>query len=166
MERGNAPTSFASVKTLRDISDRTHRAKACCRNNWDLIENLLRSDAMELDANWLRSELGALQGYIDSSEGFLDRIRNTQEQVGYTLNLHNQLEIRDLNVKLNSLLEQSATVDIEIRDLSRNLNGVIEKLKDLTETSVDDSATVRILSVVSAIYLPGSFVAVSETQCF
>ena len=36
-----------------------------------------------------------------------------------------------------------------------------ETMKNLTQHSVDDSATVRIITYVSAIYLPASFVAVS-----
>jgi Mg2+ and Co2+ transporter CorA len=34
-----------------------------------------------------------------------------------------------------------------------------EKMKNLTQDTVDDSATVRIITYVSAFYLPGSFVA-------
>lgn len=60
--------------------------------------------------------------------------------MGYTLTLHNQLE--------------AGKVDKELRDLT-------ERLKILTESSVDDSATVRVITLVSAFYLPGSFVAVS-----
>lgn len=69
--------------------------------------------------------------------------RCLRKQVGYTLTLHNQLE--------------TAKVDIELRDLT-------ERLKSLTESTVDDSATVRIITLVSAFYLPGSFVAVSEVE--
>lgn len=35
-----------------------------------------------------------------------------------------------------------------------------EKLKNLTQDTVDDSTTVKIITYVSAFYLPGSFVAV------
>lgn len=60
------------------------------------------------------------------------------------MTLHNQLE--------------TAKVDNELRDLT-------ERLKTLTESSVDDSATVRIITLVSAFYLPGSFVAVRGVKC-
>lgn len=49
---------------------------------------------------------------------------------------------------------ETAKVEKELRDLT-------EGLKNLTESTVDDSATVRIITLVSAFYLPGSFVAVS-----
>jgi hypothetical protein len=56
------------------------------------------------------------------------------------LTLHNQLE--------------AAKIDRELRDLT-------DSLKRLTEDTVDDSATVKIVTFVSAVYLPGSFIAVS-----
>ena len=54
--------------------------------------------------------------------------------------MHNQLE--------------AAKIDTELRDLT-------EGLKKLTEDTVDDSATVKIITFVSAVYLPGNFIAVS-----
>jgi hypothetical protein len=62
--------------------------------------------------------------------------------------LHNQLE--------------TVKVDKEVRNLTQDLRDVTEKLKILTESTVDDSATVKIITIVSAFYLPGSFVAVSH----
>ena len=54
--------------------------------------------------------------------------------------MHNQLE--------------AAKIDNELRNLTK-------KMKDLTEDTVDDSATVKIITFVSAVYLPGNFIAVS-----
>ena len=36
-----------------------------------------------------------------------------------------------------------------------------QRLHQLTKSTVDDSATVKIITFVSAVYLPGSFIAVS-----
>jgi hypothetical protein len=47
-------------------------------------------------------------------------------------------------------------IDQELRD-------VTERLKDLTEDTVDDSATVKIITFVTAVYLPGGFVGVSQS---
>jgi hypothetical protein len=63
------------------------------------------------------------------------------EQVGYTLTLHNQLE--------------AANIDRQLLELT-------DGLKRLTQDTVDDSATVKIITFVSAVYLPGSFIAVSN----
>lgn len=57
-------------------------------------------------------------------------------QVGYTLTLHNELESAKVN----------------------------DQIKRLTQSTVDDSATVKTITIVSAIYLPGSFVGVSLSQ--
>lgn len=49
----------------------------------------------------------------------------------------------------------------EMRNLAKETSQVTKRLKELTENTVDDSAIVRIITIVSAVYLPGSFVAVS-----
>lgn len=69
------------------------------------------------------------------------------KQVGYTLTLHNQLE--------------TAKVDNELRDMTKQLRDVTEQLRNLQLDTVDDSTTVKIITYVSAFYLPGSFVSVS-----
>ena len=66
-----------------------------------------------------------------------ERITNVIELVGYTLTLHNQLE--------------TGKLDKEIRDMTR-------KLQDLSQKSVDDSTIVKLITILSAVYLPGSFV--------
>jgi hypothetical protein len=57
---------------------------------------------------------------------------------------------------------ETAQVDKELRDITEKLNNVTKELKDLQTDSLDDSATVKIITLVTAIYLPGSFV----TVCF
>ncbi|BCS04314.1 uncharacterized protein AKAW2_80115A [Aspergillus luchuensis] len=64
-------------------------------------------------------------------------MRNAIDLAGYTLSLHNQLE--------------TARVDRELRDLTSSL-------KRLQEDNMNDSAAVKVITFVSAIYLPGSFI--------
>jgi hypothetical protein len=45
--------------------------------------------------------------------------------------------------------------------MTKELRDVTEQLKNLTQDTVDDSFTVKVITYVSAFYLPGSFVAVS-----
>ncbi|TLD24526.1 hypothetical protein E2P81_ATG11862 [Venturia nashicola] len=138
-EQTHADTSFERVKNLRNINDFAQFAKGCCTSWLELAEGLrdggLDLTGLSVDMNL---QVTTMKGYIKSSETLIDRIRNTIDLVGYTLTLHNQLE--------------TAKVDEELRDLTG-------QLKSLTESSVDDSATVRIITLVSAFYLPGSFVA-------
>ena len=49
----------------------------------------------------------------------------------------------------------------ELRDITHDMRNISEKMKNLTQDTVDDSATVKIITYVSAFYLPGSFAAVS-----
>lgn len=67
--------------------------------------------------------------------------------------LHNQVE--------------TAKVDEELRDMTRKLNRLTERtvtltteMKKMTQDTVDDSVTVKIITFVSAFYIPGSFVGV------
>jgi len=59
-------------------------------------------------------------------------------------------------------------MDREIRDMTEQMKNlaqetgvVTKKLQELTQNTVDDSAVVSIITIASAIYLPGSFVGVS-----
>jgi hypothetical protein len=62
-------------------------------------------------------------------------------QIGYTLNLRNQEELKNI---------------------AKDTAIVTTGLRDLTENTVGDSAIIRVITIVSAVYLPGSFVGVSN----
>lgn len=145
-EEAEPKESFIRVKALRNLNDWAHQAQACCKSNIDIVkklrENVSIQSQSEIDE--LRYFQTALEGYIQSCEALMPRIRNTIDLVGYTLTLHNQLE--------------TAQVDKELRDLTAKLQNVTNELRDLQQDSVDDSVTVKIITFVSAFYLPGSFV--------
>ena len=50
---------------------------------------------------------------------------------------------------------------METAKVDKALHLVTEELRDLTKNTVDDSATVKIITLLSTLYLPGSFVSVS-----
>ncbi|QDS67852.1 hypothetical protein FKW77_007579 [Venturia effusa] len=138
-EQTKSDSSFQRVKNLRNINDFAQFAKGCCTSGLELVEGMRDSGIDSLEScQHLSSHITTLKGYVKSSEGLIDRVRNTIDLVGYTLTLHNQLE--------------TAKVDNELRDLTK-------RLKTLTESTVNDSTTVRIITFVSAFYLPGSFAA-------
>ncbi|PYI20671.1 hypothetical protein BO99DRAFT_456176 [Aspergillus violaceofuscus CBS 115571] len=139
--------SYDMVSSLRDLNDSVLRAQVCCRGNLELVEKLkaatasgmlttaddgLRQLMMEYDAKGTE-----LHGYLASCDELIPRIRNAIDLAGYTLSLHNQLD--------------TAKIDRELRDL-------ISHLEMLQRDSVDDSAAVKIITFVSAVYLPGSFI--------
>ena len=134
----NATTSFSYVQNLRNTADTVLFGRACCNGDLDLIKELMKCKVSDLsNLEDLQSEATKLQGFVESSDVLQGRIRNTIDLIGYTLNLHNQLESAKVNSKLRSLTEE---------------------LRNYTKDTVDDSATVKIITFVSAIYLPGSFV--------
>jgi Mg2+ and Co2+ transporter CorA len=73
----------------------------------------------------------------------------------YTVNLQNQLESANLDREIRDMTKQMTT-------LAEETGAVTKKLHELTRNTVDDSAIVSIITIVSAIYLPGSFVSVSQ----
>jgi hypothetical protein len=142
-ERTEPSSSFLRVQKLRNLNDFILFSRACCAGNLDLLVRLSESNMssakgmLELD-----SQKSKMKGYIESADVLKGRVQNLIDLVGYTLTLHNQLE--------------AAKIDTELRDLT-------EGLKRLTEDTVDDSATVKVITFLSAIYLPGSFIAVGIT---
>lgn len=71
-------------------------------------------------------------------------------QITCTLALHNQ--------------EETAKLDKEMRNLAAETSRVTVKLKEVNEKFANDSAIISIITILSAIYVPGSFVAVSSLQ--
>jgi len=139
--KADAERSFLRVQNLRHVNDQAHFALACCTGNLELIDNLKSSDVSILrDSIDLTTYATSVSGSIQSINVFIPRIRNTIELVGYTLTLHNQME--------------TAKVDEALRDIT-------EEMKIMTMDTVDDSSTVKIVTLVSTFYLPGSFVGVS-----
>lgn len=140
-EKAEPNAAFACVQELRNAKDLVVFARACCAGNLDLVDHLAHCFAQPPGSRLvLDGHKTKLSGYVASTDVLAERIQNLIDLVGYTLSLHNQLE--------------SAKVEKELRDLTEGLNR-------LTQDNVDDSATVKIITFVSAVYLPGSFIAVS-----
>lgn len=74
-------------------------------------------------------------------------------QLGYTLQLRNQVQAVNFQA-------ETAKVEKELRDMTANLKTLAQASQDMAKDTVDDSAAVKIITLVTAFYLPGSFVAV------
>lgn len=57
--------------------------------------------------------------------------------------------------------EETSKLDNEMKMLAEETSKVTRKLTVITENSANDGEVVRVITIVSAIYLPGSFVTVS-----
>ncbi|ORY60026.1 uncharacterized protein BCR38DRAFT_488219 [Pseudomassariella vexata] len=145
--------NFVHVQKLRNIIDFALFANACCSSNLDVAQSLETSlHVGEKETPTFSTTESMLQGFISSSHVLQDRVRNTIDLIGYTLTLHNQLETARFDREIRDMTH-------ELKNLAQETSVVTKKLKDLTENTVDDSAIVRIITIVSAFYLPGSFVA-------
>ena len=154
-ERTEPSTAFECVQELRNAKDHIVFARACCAGNLDLVERLEHCFAeSSCSRHILDKHSTKFGGYIASADSLAERIQNLIDLVGYTLSLYNQLESAKVEKELRDLTVESAKVGKELRDLTGSLN-------KLTQDTVDDSATVKIITFVSAVYLPGSFIAVS-----
>ncbi|KAJ0307490.1 hypothetical protein COL516b_004104 [Colletotrichum fioriniae] len=138
----NVWVTFKSVRELRNTNDLALFASACCQSNLEVTACILSTG--KFPAAEIRSMETMLRGYIDSSAVLRQRVDNTVELASYTLSLHNQQELQLLTHEMKTQIKNTGDVTL--------------KLKDLTENTVDDSAIVRIVTIISAIYLPGSFV--------
>ncbi|KAF4780113.1 hypothetical protein HER10_EVM0009457 [Colletotrichum scovillei] len=138
----NVWVTFKSVRELRNTNDLALFASACCQSNLEVTGCILSTG--KFPAAEFRSMETMLRGYIDSSAVLRQRVDNTVELASYTLSLHNQQELQLLTHEMKTHIKNTGDVTL--------------KLKDLTENTVDDSAIVRIITIISAIYLPGSFV--------
>ncbi|KAK4100185.1 hypothetical protein N658DRAFT_428345, partial [Parathielavia hyrcaniae] len=86
-----------------------------------------------------------LSCYLDNWRSYLRYLGAKFARIaGYTLSLRNQQELHYLTREMKTHIKETGQVTL--------------RLKNLTENTVDDSATVRIITIISAIYLPGSFV--------
>ncbi|KXH49772.1 hypothetical protein CSIM01_03909 [Colletotrichum simmondsii] len=149
----NVWVTFKSVRELRNTNDLALFASACCQGNLEVTGCILSTG--KFSAAEFRSMETMLRGYIDSSAVLRQRVDNTVELVSflfsvrlssasYTLSLHNQQELQLFTREMKTHIKNTGDVTL--------------KLKDLTENTVDDSAIVRIITIISAIYLPGIFV--------
>jgi len=136
---------FKSVRDLRNTNDFALFSSACCRSNLEITGCMIDCGKFtEKQTSEFRSMETMLRGYIESSAVLRQRIENTVELAGYTLSLRNQQEMHYLTREMKTHIKETGQVTL--------------KLKNLTENTVDDSAIVLIITIISAIYLPGSFV--------
>lgn len=81
-EQTKSDSSFGRVKNLRNISDFAQFAKGCCTSGLELVQGLRDSGISPLHSSReLDLHVTTFKGYIKSSEGLIDRVRNTIDLV-------------------------------------------------------------------------------------
>ncbi|KAF2097250.1 hypothetical protein NA57DRAFT_77504 [Rhizodiscina lignyota] len=147
-----AASSFERVQSLRNVNDFILFSSGCCRGDLEVLEGFasLRNHESYMDPDNLKSEITRMRGYIESADALQERIRNAIDLVGYTLMLHNQMETAKVDKELRDMTG-------ELKQLTEQTVGLNTEMKKMTQDTIDDSVTVKIITFVSAFYIPGSF---------
>ncbi|ROW10375.1 hypothetical protein VMCG_02140 [Cytospora schulzeri] len=140
--------NHARVRRLRKIRDRVSFTSACCLSNLEVLHSIRKSreeSPRHMHTNMLSTTEAIINSHIQNSKSLQNGIDNTIELISYTLAVHNQ--------------EETAKLDKETRNLAEETSRVTVELKAINESSANDSAIISIITILSAIYVPGSFVA-------
>ncbi|KAK7739011.1 hypothetical protein SLS53_005908 [Cytospora paraplurivora] len=138
----------ARVRRLRKLRDRVSFASSCCLSNREVVRSIRKSRKIptgDVHTSMLSTAETIINGYIRNSRALRDAIDNTIELISCTGALHNQ--------------EESAKLDKEMRNLAEQTSRVTVKLKEINQKFANDSAIITIITILSAIYVPGGFVA-------
>ena len=124
--------TFDVLQSWRDLADRTLPLKALLQAEIRIRSHLkkLINSKPRTTTNLLTHQLSQLAGFTSSTTTLQSRIQGVIDLLTNTIDIRNQ--------------EQSA-----------DLNG---HLYNLTQDTVDDSASVRVITFLSLLYLPASFV--------
>ncbi|GES57632.1 hypothetical protein ATEIFO6365_0001092100 [Aspergillus terreus] len=131
--------SLEEISRLRNLADLVHLVRICSKGNLDIIQRLQARSPQPAAAHDIFE--ATITGCIASCEGLIPRIQNATDMI----------QTAQTQKWAAEMQTQAAATGRELRDLT-------VKLKDLQKHTVDDSAAVKIITVMSAVYLPGSFV--------
>ena len=92
------------------------------------------SGGTETGHSWIEACVGQTLAFEHNLRFLLDRVRNTAQLLAYMLEIENQGVAK--RTSQNTLL--------------------------LTESATNDSATIRVVTLVTLVYLPSTFIAVSQ----
>ncbi|KAI3398691.1 hypothetical protein diail_8730 [Diaporthe ilicicola] len=138
--------SYVWLRRLRSLRDRVDLASGHCMSNLVVIQSINQSRQTKTesqDHRRLSSVEGTINSCIKNSQLLKDRIDNTIELISCTLKIHSH--------------EEAAKLVHEIKVLTEETSSVTKKLTQIAESSAHSGEIIRVITIVSAIYLPGSF---------
>lgn len=165
----NGPKHFEHLRRLRSIRDRIDIASGYCTSNLDVLVSLRLSQKTTVDSmDMISSGESLVRSHVRSLKLMKDRVDNAIHLVsikvacvhslGASTYLLTHLQI-SITLEIGNQ-EQTARLDREMRNLAEETSRVTRKLAVIAENSAKEGQVVRIITIVSAIYLPGSFVTV------
>jgi hypothetical protein len=117
------------------------------------------SDLTSIECN-LNPEVQALASLAQKCHSYKDSVEVMQNRVGKLIDLVSSNVVPNVHTLTGS--DQLAD---GLKEKSQGLTASISNsLLDLTRRSVSDNATVRIVTIITLIYLPTQFVAVSNFE--
>lgn len=138
--------SYIWLRRLRSLRDRLDLASGHCMSNLAVIKCIRQSRHTEVEGNDLHtlvSAEGIIESCVKNSQLLKGRIDNTIELISCTLTIHSQ--------------EETAKLVQEIKVLTEETSSATKKLTQIAENSAHSGEVIRVITIVSAIYLPGSF---------
>lgn len=172
--------NFEQLLQLRRIRDNINVALGYCLSNLEVMKCVRRSQRLSCPQS-RRRHIDAIssadkhvQSYVQSLRLFKDRVTNTIELVSFLRAplhwLHRRRQhVSLIHLQLSSTLDmrtqnQAASLNQEMRNLSHETSRVTTELAVLTQNSASEGKIMRVITIVSAIYLPGSFVTVTAPR--
>ncbi|KAF2089023.1 hypothetical protein K490DRAFT_64234 [Saccharata proteae CBS 121410] len=156
--------NFKTLQELRELEERimvipfilkatNALIKSLSSMNRDLrVGQFYNSTEYRVVENALKSINVRLDGYIDSSNVLLDRIKGINKMAADALNLSNQTA--------SVASQKSAVKQQELAAKQQETSTEINKnVLKLTKDNVADNAVVRVVTLVTLLYLPASFIA-------
>ncbi|KAL8693317.1 MAG: hypothetical protein Q9218_001836 [Villophora microphyllina] len=123
--------NFEAIRCLRHLDNTLLSARAICNNNLSICHSLKTLQSTHDKIPFYDQQNEKLRGYLQGITVIRGKISNSIALLSHGLDLKNALTAAALN----------------------------EHLLHLTGNTVDDSMTVKIITVVGLIYLPANFVA-------
>ncbi|KAK7714846.1 hypothetical protein SLS63_011581 [Diaporthe eres] len=145
--------SYVSLRRLRSLRDTVDLASGHCMSNLAVVQSIRQSKQTNKeisDQQKLSSAQRTIESCVKNSQLLKDRIDNTIELISCTLTIHSH--------------EEAAKLVHEIKVLTEETSSVTKKLTQIAENSAHSGEIIRVITIVSAIYLPGSFATVSVLE--
>lgn len=149
---------FKTVQSLRNLQDKTHNAFACLDASIRILTEL---SCIEKRVDELASSVSQLQGNINSIDSLRKRVQGIINHVSKIISISRGTTLK--NAYATCIDQLTDTLNFKSQIIAQQSN---KHMLGLTLETVDDSATVRVIGVVTLIYLPSTFVAVGQLlQC-
>lgn len=83
-------------------------------------------------------------------------------QLGNAIMLQTQKDATEIQKEMSTVTEQMHGLSREATQVHKDMSTVTKDIRNLSQGAAKDSAFISVISVLTALYVPGSFVGVSR----